>query len=97
MAAGLQSRNQDSASARGGTRSRHHRSQQAWQEAKKKNDFPSFRPRLEKVVDLKRQEADAVGYQDHRYNALIEEFEPGATVAELKNALRRPDEGTRSR
>ena len=58
--------------------------QQAWQVAKAKNDFPFFRPHLEKVVDLKRQEADAVGYKDHRYNALIEEFEPGTTVAELK-------------
>ena len=36
--------------------------QQAWQEAKKANDFPTFRPWLEKVVALKRQEADAVGY-----------------------------------
>ncbi len=58
--------------------------QQAWQQAKKANDYPTFRPWLEKVVALKRQEADAVGFKDHRYNALIEEFEPGTTVAELK-------------
>ena len=58
--------------------------QQAWQVAKAKNDFPLFRPHLEKVIDLKRQEADAVGFQAHPYNALIEEFEPGTTVAELK-------------
>ena len=35
-------------------------------------------------MELKRQEADAVGYKDHRYNALIEEYEPGTTVAELR-------------
>src|SRR5262249_21375688 len=58
--------------------------QQAWQQAKKANDYPTFRPWLEKVVALKREEADAVGFKDHRYNALIEEFEPGTTVAELK-------------
>jgi carboxypeptidase Taq len=58
--------------------------QQAWEQAKKGNDFPTFRPWLEKVVELKRQEADAVGYTDHRYNALIDEYEPGTTVAELK-------------
>ena len=58
--------------------------QQAWEQAKKVNDFPTFRPWLEKVVALKRQEAEAVGYQDHPYNALIEEYEPGTTVAELK-------------
>jgi carboxypeptidase Taq len=58
--------------------------QQAWEQAKKQNDFPAFRPHLEKVVGLKRQEADAVGYKGHRYDALIEEYEPGTTVAELK-------------
>lgn len=58
--------------------------QQVWEQAKKKNDYASFRPLLERVVILKRQEADAVGYKDHRYNALIEEYEPGTTVAELK-------------
>jgi carboxypeptidase Taq len=58
--------------------------QQAWEQAKKANDYPAFRPHLAKVIDLKRQEADAVGFQDHRYNALLEEYEPGRTVAELK-------------
>jgi len=58
--------------------------QQAWQTAKSKNDFPTFQPWLEKVVALKRQEAEAVGFQAHPYDALIEEFEPGATVADLK-------------
>src|ERR1700687_105531 len=36
------------------------RAQQVWQEARKQNDFARFRPWLEKVVDLKRQEAAAV-------------------------------------
>ena len=58
--------------------------QQVWEQAKKKNDYASFQPMLEQVVNLKRQEADAVGYKDHRYDALIEEYEPGTTVAELK-------------
>jgi carboxypeptidase Taq len=58
--------------------------QQAWEHAKTHNDFPTFQPHLEKVVALKRQEADAVGFADHPYNALIEEFEPGTTVADLK-------------
>lgn len=58
--------------------------QQAWEQAKRTNDFPTFRPHLERVVELKRREADAVGYADHRYNALIEEYEPGTTVADLK-------------
>jgi carboxypeptidase Taq len=58
--------------------------QQAWQQARAANDFPAFRPHLEKVVALKRQEAQAVGYVDHPYNALLDEYEPGATVAEVR-------------
>jgi len=59
------------------------RAQQSWQEARQANDFPSFRPWLEKVVALKREEAHAVGYRDHPYDALLDEYEPGATAAEI--------------
>ena len=58
--------------------------QQAWERAKKANAFATFQPHLEKVVALKRQEAAAVGYADHPYNALIDEYEPGTTAAGLK-------------
>jgi carboxypeptidase Taq len=58
--------------------------QQSWQSAKAKNDFAGFCPSLEKVVALKREEAAAVGFQAHPYDALIEEYEPGTTVADLK-------------
>jgi carboxypeptidase Taq len=59
------------------------RGQQVWQEARRDNDFAAFRPWLEKIVDLKRQEAEAVGYREHPYDALLDEFEPGATTAEI--------------
>lgn len=59
------------------------RAQQVWQEARKNNDFASFRPWLEKIVALKRREADAIGYKDTPYDALLDEFEPGATAAEI--------------
>ncbi len=55
--------------------------QQAWQEAKTKSDFAAFQPHLEKLVALKRQEAQALGYRDTPYDALIEDFEPGETTA----------------
>jgi len=59
------------------------RAQQVWQEARQKNDFPQFEPWLTKIVHLKRQEAEAIGYQQSPYNALLDEFEPGATAAEI--------------
>ena len=68
--------------------------QQAWVEARKRNDYPAFRPWLEKTVALKRQEADCVGYASgNRYDALLDEYEPGATAADVNRtfvALRGP-------
>src|SRR6202008_1143457 len=59
------------------------RAQQVWQEARKNDDFAAFQPWLDKVVALKRQEAQAVGYQGVAYDALLDEYEPGATTAEV--------------
>jgi carboxypeptidase Taq len=57
--------------------------QNIWAEARKKNDFPSFAPWLDKIVTLKREEAKAVGYKESPYDALLDEYEPGATAAEI--------------
>lgn len=59
------------------------RAQQVWQEARESNDFEAFRPWLEKIVTLKRREADAIGYGATPYDALLDEYEPGATTAEI--------------
>lgn len=55
----------------------------AWEEAREKNDFARFLPYLEKIVDYKRKFADIYGYEDHPYDALLDEFEPGLTVKKL--------------
>ena len=58
--------------------------QQAWVDARKNADFPSFQPWLEKVVALKRDEAEAIGYGDGvPYDALLDEYEPGATAEQI--------------
>jgi carboxypeptidase Taq len=66
----------------------------AWIEARKQNDFKVFEPLLAAIVDLKKQEADMLGYEGHPYNALMNEYEKGATVqmidkvfADIKNPL----------
>lgn len=53
----------------------------AWQSARKANDFDVFAPALEEIVALKREEATLLGYKVHPYDALMDEYEPGATVA----------------
>src|SRR5208282_4706436 len=64
------------------------RAQNVWQEARQNNDFASFAPWLDKIVRLKRQEAQAVGYKAAPYDALLDEYEPGATAAELTKVFR---------
>lgn len=61
--------------------------QQLWVEARKANDFARFRPLLERTIELKRQEAAAIGYDKEPYDALLDEFEPGAKTTEVAQAL----------
>jgi carboxypeptidase Taq len=59
----------------------------AWAEARKKSDFKAFLPWLEKVLDLVQQRADALGWEGERYNALLDHYEPGATVEEVESTF----------
>lgn len=52
--------------------------QHEWARARQKNDFTRFRPWLERIVALKRHEAACLRYRDVPYDALLQEFEPGA-------------------
>lgn len=64
---------------------------EAWRQAKVQSDFSLFEPLLTRMFDLKRQEAEQVGYAEHPYDAMLDEFEPGttcATVASLFSELR---------
>ncbi|OWK35971.1 carboxypeptidase M32 [Fimbriiglobus ruber] len=61
--------------------------QQAWVSARAKNNFPEFRPHLEQVLAFKREEAQAVGYKGHPYDALLDEYEPGATAEEIRQVF----------
>jgi carboxypeptidase Taq len=63
-------------------------SQQAWVEARHRQKFALFEPWLEKMITLKREEADALGSPTGlRYDALLEDFEPGATVAQIQSVF----------
>jgi carboxypeptidase Taq len=54
-----------------------------WAQARKDDQFPAFAPWLDKIVTLKREEAKAVGYKESPYDALLDEYEPGATAAQV--------------
>jgi len=54
-----------------------------WEEAKRNADFASFRPYLEKIVDYNRKFAQLWGYEEHPYDALLDDYDPGMTVRKL--------------
>ncbi|WP_268877399.1 carboxypeptidase M32 [Alteribacter lacisalsi] len=54
-----------------------------WPEAKDTGDFAMFLPYLEKIVAYNRKYTDWVGYEGNRYNALLDDYEPGLTVETL--------------
>jgi carboxypeptidase Taq len=55
----------------------------AWEEARENNDFEKYLPYLEEIVEFKRKAVEIYGYENHPYDALLDEFEPGLTVEKL--------------
>ena len=61
--------------------------QQVWGEARAKSDYAAFRPHLQKVLDLKRREAAALGMGATTYDALLDDYEPGETSENLNRVF----------
>lgn len=55
----------------------------SWLQARNANSFSLFKADLEQLVQLKKEEAELAGYEQHPYNALLDQFEKGSTVALL--------------
>lgn len=56
---------------------------QVWRIARKKSDFQSFKPHLEKLIELKREEAEKIGYEKHPYDALLDRNEEGLRTDDM--------------
>src|SRR5688572_13524568 len=59
----------------------------AWIDARKQSDYAKFKPWLAKMLDLRKQEATYVGYKTVIYDALLDEYEPHETTANLKGVF----------
>jgi len=57
---------------------------QAWEKARKKNDFKIFSPHLEKIVNLEKKYSTYIDLPGPRYNSLLDDYEEGMTVDVLK-------------
>jgi carboxypeptidase Taq len=56
----------------------------AWVKARATSNFALFSPWLKRTVDLQREVADRFGYQENRYDALLNIYEPGLTVRKVE-------------
>lgn len=55
----------------------------SWARSRAADDFSQFAPELEKIVALKREESDRLGYSEHPYDPLLDEYEPGMKTGEV--------------
>lgn len=57
---------------------------EAWVKARAENDFVYFQPWLEQVVELCQEMAEYYGYEDERYDALLDKYETDMKTAEVR-------------
>ncbi len=57
---------------------------ESWKDARSHNKFSYFAKSLATILEFKIQEAEYLGYEDNRYNALLDYYEPYMTVSKLE-------------
>ncbi|MFW5953168.1 MAG: carboxypeptidase M32 [Candidatus Natronoplasma sp.] len=63
------------------------KAQSAWEKAREKSDFELFLPHLEKQVELKKEVAEYIGYENEPYDAHVDEYEPGFTAEKIESVF----------
>jgi carboxypeptidase Taq len=58
--------------------------QNIWTQARQNNSFDEFSPYLDKIIKYKKAYIKRIGYTEHPYDALLDEYEEGMTVAKLE-------------
>jgi carboxypeptidase Taq len=58
--------------------------QAAWVKARAADDFSGFAPMLERTMEMQREIAGALGYDEHPYDALVDTYEPGMRWSRLQ-------------
>lgn len=55
-----------------------------WVKARAENDFAGFAPTLNRMFEIAQEEAECLGYTHHIYDALLDQYEEGATAADCR-------------
>lgn len=56
----------------------------AWMQARADNDFAHFQPHLETVIEMCQELAELYGYEDEKYDALLDKYELGMKTADVR-------------
>jgi carboxypeptidase Taq len=66
----------------------------AWEEARRTNDMVMFQPYLDTSFDFAKRQAEYLGYEEHPYDALLDQYEPGMTTAQVRTLFAELKAGT---
>lgn len=55
----------------------------AWLQAREESDFRPFQEPLARLVELQKETAEVLGYEDDPYDALLDMYEPGMKTAQV--------------
>lgn len=66
----------------------------AWEDARRTNDLAMFQPYLDKSFEFAKRQAEYLGYTEHPYDALLDQFEPGMTTAQVRTLFAELKAGT---
>lgn len=56
---------------------------EVWVQARKDSNFAFFQPALQRILDLERDRARCLGFEESLYDALLDQYEPGMKRSEL--------------
>ena len=56
----------------------------AWRKARETNSFATFEPHLQELIDTQIERANYLGYTEHPYDALLDQYEPDMTTAQVE-------------
>jgi carboxypeptidase Taq len=57
---------------------------EVWQKARPANDYRSFVPALQRILDLKMKDAELRGYDDHPYDVFLRRWERGLRTSQVR-------------
>jgi carboxypeptidase Taq len=61
--------------------------QRKWADARRDRDFSLFSDQLKKIVSLVREVAECLGYTEHPYDPLLDEYEPWMKTSEVERVF----------